>query len=190
MDKKYKKMVYICSPYAGDIEKNTERARKYSRWAVECGCIPIAPHLLFPQFMSEETEREEALFNGIVLLGNINYRAATISERAVSDAWKAKRNQVYQKAKLSFGNDPDFGRIQAIVNDSQLEAKKQNKQLILGLSVAGGIFLFCVLSLFLIAFVGFRKEANADKQLKAVVVEIQEDLSKPLQEGYRGEPRL
>ncbi len=64
----YKLMVYICSPYAGDTEGNTKKAQKYSRWAVDKGCIPIAPHLLFPQFMSEETEREEALYNGQVLL--------------------------------------------------------------------------------------------------------------------------
>jgi len=67
--KKYRMMVYICSPYAGDIEGNTEKAKKYCRWATDRGCIAIAPHLYFPQFMSEETEREEALHSGIVLLG-------------------------------------------------------------------------------------------------------------------------
>ena len=30
---------------------------------------PIAPHLLFPQFLSEETERELAIFMDLVLLG-------------------------------------------------------------------------------------------------------------------------
>ena len=73
--KRYKQMVYICSPYAGDIEGNTEKARKYCRWATDQGCIAIAPHLLFPQFMSEDTEREEALYNGIVLLGKCACRA-------------------------------------------------------------------------------------------------------------------
>ncbi len=67
--KKYKMMVYVCSPYAGDVKGNTERARRYCTWVKNRQCIPIAPHLYFPQFMSEETEREEALYNGIVLLG-------------------------------------------------------------------------------------------------------------------------
>ena len=31
----YRPLVYICSPYAGDIEKNTYRARAFSRFAVE-----------------------------------------------------------------------------------------------------------------------------------------------------------
>lgn len=65
----FRPVVYICSPYKGDIEGNTDKARKYSRFAVDNGAIPIAPHLLLPQFMSEETERELAMFMNMVLLG-------------------------------------------------------------------------------------------------------------------------
>lgn len=67
--KNYRPLVYICSPYAGDTGKNAENARRYCRFAVNRNGIPIALHLLFPQFMDEETERENALFMGIVLLG-------------------------------------------------------------------------------------------------------------------------
>lgn len=65
---KFMPVVYICSPYRGDIEENTKKAQRYSRYAVEHGVIPIAPHLLFPQFISEENARELALFMGMVLL--------------------------------------------------------------------------------------------------------------------------
>ena len=65
----FRPIVYICSPYAGDVEANVAAARKYSRFAVDMGAIPIAPHLLFPQFLSEKTERELALFMDMVLLG-------------------------------------------------------------------------------------------------------------------------
>ena len=65
----YRPVVYICSPYSsGNIEQNVINARKYSRFAVDKGAIPIAPHLLFPQFMSEETERELAMFMNKVLI--------------------------------------------------------------------------------------------------------------------------
>lgn len=67
--KKWRPLVYVCSPYAGDTDGNEKRARRYCRFAVDQGSIPVAPHLLFPQFMSEETERELALFMGNVLLG-------------------------------------------------------------------------------------------------------------------------
>lgn len=65
----YRPLVYVCSPYSGDVEKNTARARAFCRFAVVKRAIPVAPHLLFPQFMSEEKERNLALFMGIILLG-------------------------------------------------------------------------------------------------------------------------
>ena len=66
----FRPIVYICSPYAGDIKKNVDAARKYSRFAVESGYIPIAPHLLFPQFMNDDDpkERELGLFFGNALM--------------------------------------------------------------------------------------------------------------------------
>lgn len=65
----YRMLVYICSPYAGAVEHNIMKARKYCRFAVNKGVVPIAPHLLFPQFMEEATEREVAMLMNMVLLG-------------------------------------------------------------------------------------------------------------------------
>lgn len=66
----FRPIVYICSPFAGDIEKNIAAARTYSRFAVEQGCIPIAPHLLFPQFLNDNDpkERELGLFFGNAIM--------------------------------------------------------------------------------------------------------------------------
>lgn len=64
----YRPLVYICSPYAGDVEINAENARRYSRFAVENMAIPFAPHLLMPQYMDEGTERELALRMGMIFL--------------------------------------------------------------------------------------------------------------------------
>lgn len=68
VQKRYMPMVYICSVYRGDVEENVCKARKYCRYAVDKGVIPIAPHLLLPQFMEEETERELAMFMDIAIL--------------------------------------------------------------------------------------------------------------------------
>ena len=57
----FRPIVYICSPYAGEIEKNVKAAQEYSRFAVEKGYIPIAPHLLFPQFLNDANPRERQL---------------------------------------------------------------------------------------------------------------------------------
>lgn len=67
----YRPLVYIASPFAGDTKYNIARARDYCRFAVSKGCIPIAPHLHYPQFMDDgdREQRELGLFFALVLLG-------------------------------------------------------------------------------------------------------------------------
>lgn len=71
-NKRYRPLVYICSLYSGDIAKNIENARRYCRFAIVKNYIPIAPHLLFPQFLNDynETERELGIFFGNVLMSH------------------------------------------------------------------------------------------------------------------------
>ena len=66
----FRPIVYICSPYAGDIDKNVKAAKDYSRFAVDKGYIPITPHLLFPQFLNDANpkERQLGLFFGNALM--------------------------------------------------------------------------------------------------------------------------
>ena len=66
----FRPLVYICSPYSGDIETNVEAAKRYSRLAVDKGFIPLTPHLLFPQFLDDDIpeERELGLFFGNALM--------------------------------------------------------------------------------------------------------------------------
>jgi hypothetical protein len=70
----FKPLVYICSPYSGDVDRNVKRARVFCRFALEKNCIPIAPHLLFPQFVNDDIpkERELAMLMNMVLLGKCN----------------------------------------------------------------------------------------------------------------------
>lgn len=65
----YRPPVFISSPYAGDTKRNAERARGYCRFAVSKNCIPIAPHLLFPQFLEETdpAQRKLGISFGLVL---------------------------------------------------------------------------------------------------------------------------
>lgn len=67
----YRPLVYICSPYShGCINDNIKNARRYSRFAVDTHYVPIAPHLLFPQFMDDSLgeDRQTAMFMNLVLL--------------------------------------------------------------------------------------------------------------------------
>ncbi len=67
----YLPLVYICSPYRGDVDTNVMRARRYSYFAVSKNTIPVTPHLLFPQFMDDDipSQRQLAMHFNYVLLG-------------------------------------------------------------------------------------------------------------------------
>lgn len=67
----FKPLVYICSPFSGDTEVNIKRAQGFCRFALEKGNIPLAPHLMFPQFMNDNNEKERglAIFMDIILMG-------------------------------------------------------------------------------------------------------------------------
>ena len=66
----FRPIVYICSPYAGDVTANIENARRYSRFAVDKHYLPIAPHIYFTQFMDDSIpeERNTAIFMNWVLM--------------------------------------------------------------------------------------------------------------------------
>lgn len=66
----YRPLVYICSRYSGDVVHNVAETQKFCSFAVKKNTIPVAPHLLYPQFLDDNDpkERELSLFFGKVLL--------------------------------------------------------------------------------------------------------------------------
>lgn len=68
--KEWKPCVFICSPYSGDISRNTQNARRYLKFAADKGAIPFASHLLYPLVLddSDPAQRELGLFFGMVWL--------------------------------------------------------------------------------------------------------------------------
>ena len=55
------KRIYICSPYAGDIETNVKNAHRYCLFVAVCGNNPVTSHLLYPQFLNDDSPSERQL---------------------------------------------------------------------------------------------------------------------------------
>ena len=103
----FRPLVYICSPYRGDEVNNAMKAQYYCRFAVEEGRLPIAPHIYFPQFLSDEKadERELAMFMNFILLGKCHELwcfGNAISEGMQQELDRAKK---YGKAIRYFTDD-------------------------------------------------------------------------------------
>ncbi|MDW7670570.1 MAG: DUF4406 domain-containing protein [Bacillota bacterium] len=58
---KKKPLVFICSPFSGNVKENIERAKRYGRFAVSQEVIPVIPHLMYPQFLSDHDPEERML---------------------------------------------------------------------------------------------------------------------------------
>ncbi|MBR5943556.1 MAG: hypothetical protein IKZ94_01245 [Lachnospiraceae bacterium] len=89
------KKIYICSPYRGDVKKNTENVKRYCRDASYDG-IPIAPHLYFTQFLNDTSsyDRSLGLRFGLALLREceeIRVFADEVSEGMISEIAEARK---------------------------------------------------------------------------------------------------
>lgn len=51
-------IVVICSPFRGDLKRNTEIAKKLCKEAIEAGYAPFASHLLYPLFLDDDKADE------------------------------------------------------------------------------------------------------------------------------------
>ena len=92
----FRPVVYICSPYSGDTERN---ARRYSRFAVDRHYLPITPHIYFTQFMDDNVpeERNTAIFMNWVLMSKcveLWVFGETISSGMKAEIERAKRKKM------------------------------------------------------------------------------------------------
>lgn len=113
--------VFICSPYrprgntkserAKELENNREMAMEACDYAVSCGYMPLAPHLYFTAFLSDEdeTERETGIHLGLEWLyesDEIWVIGSRITEGMKREIRTAIRNEIpvrcFLPCRLSF----------------------------------------------------------------------------------------
>lgn len=74
------------------------------------------------------------------------YQTFNPAQREISDAWLAKYEQAYQKARLMFGGTQDFLNIQGVYEQKMREIKRRKRQLpLLLVCCIGGSLLFIAL---------------------------------------------
>lgn len=64
------KLIYVASPYAGDVEANVEYAKQACRTVMESGNAFFAPHLLYPSILDDAvpSERQLGIDMGLTML--------------------------------------------------------------------------------------------------------------------------
>ena len=51
---------YICAPIRGDISENIENAKRYTKYALECGAAPVVPHF-YAEILDDDVCEERTL---------------------------------------------------------------------------------------------------------------------------------
>lgn len=54
------KLIFGSSPLRGDIDKNTEIARRYAKYIMDAGHSPVMPHLFFTQILDDGVDSERS----------------------------------------------------------------------------------------------------------------------------------
>ena len=93
------KLIYVASPYAGYIERNTEFAREACQFVKNEGHAFFAPHLLYPQVLDESipADRQLGLDMGKEVLGKCDELwvfGETVSTGMKAEIEKAKRKNM------------------------------------------------------------------------------------------------
>lgn len=130
--------------------------------------------------------KEDLLEFLVLAASNINmqryndFDSISESEQAVSDAWEAKFEQAYEKAKLSFGSTPEFKKIQAIYEKKSGEIQKSKKKRVYFWAGLGAFFVIFFVVMFGIIFGSISSEnkqiAAENARLEAIVEEVYEAL--------------
>ena len=60
-ERKNPRMIYVISPYAGDVKANVAAAINYCKYVIAEGYMPVASHLLYPQMLNDNNPEERAL---------------------------------------------------------------------------------------------------------------------------------
>jgi len=129
-------MIYICSPFAGDMKGNRQKAIDYCKYAIECGVTPIAPHLLYPQFLDDtvSSERELGMKMGLELLDNCNslwVMGDVISKGMKEEIEYAKKNCI----PIEYFSSQDISTIKA--PSCSRNEHEDGKEIYFGMEVVG-----------------------------------------------------
>jgi hypothetical protein len=61
MGEDHAKVVFVSSPFAGNVQYNVSVARAAARIVIDAGYVPIVPHLYIPQILDDDVPAERDL---------------------------------------------------------------------------------------------------------------------------------
>ena len=109
-------LIYVVSPFAGDVEGNIEYAKKASQAVINSGCAFFAPHLIYPSILDDTVpeQRAKGMEMGMTVLERCDELWAfgeRISEGMAAEMREAERIGIPVRR---FELDEQMGEVRAI----------------------------------------------------------------------------
>ena len=108
-------MIYICSPYRGEVKRNKEYARELTRKAIDNGFVPVTVHLYLTEALDDNKpdERAKGMEAGQTILDNCKF--ILVGNRyGISEGMASEISRAFDKGKV-FLTEGDKGTLTAVV---------------------------------------------------------------------------
>ena len=108
-------MIYICSPYRGEVKRNKEYARELTRKAIDNGFVPVTVHLYLTEALDDNKpdERAKGMEAGQTILDNCKF--ILVGNRyGISEGMKAEIKAAWKAGKV-FLTEGEAGKLTAKV---------------------------------------------------------------------------
>lgn len=95
------KLLYVCSPYRGEVKRNKEYAKELTRKAIDNGFIPVTVHLYLTEALDDNKpdERQKGMEAGKMILDNCKYILVG-SRYGISEGMKSEIEQAERSGKI------------------------------------------------------------------------------------------
>lgn len=138
------------------------------------------------QSFSVPNTKEDIMEFMILATSNVNLKSydstnrnITKSEKAINDAWNSKIQQVYEKAKRSYGIDSDFNQISELYDNCNSKIRKaKKKNIIKWILLVGWIPLLWIIIIAALMISNPKEEKKEISRLDGIENEVQAALNK------------
>ena len=109
------KLLYVCSPYRGEVKRNKDYARELTRKAIDNGFVPVTVHLYLTEALDDNKpdERAKGMEAGRMILDNCKF--ILVGNRyGISEGMKAEIKAARKAGKI-FLTEGEAGKLTAKV---------------------------------------------------------------------------
>lgn len=114
-------MIYICSPYRGEVKRNKDYARELTRKAIDNGFVPVTVHLYLTEALDDNKpdERAKGMEAGQTILDNCKFILVG-GRYGISEGMASEIKRAIEKDKI-FLTEGEPGKLTADVEMSILK---------------------------------------------------------------------